>query len=229
MPNPADRLADLNNRIGRACLAAGRPADSVRTVAVSKKKPVETIMELHSAGQADFGENYYAEAVKKIRQLPSEGLTWHFVGSVQSRAARHIAGEFDWVHSVERIKVAERLDRGREGAGRPLNVCIQVNTSGEKSKSGVGPAEAAILAKEIGRFDNLRLRGLMSMPEPTADAEKQREAFRKLAELRAQIANGGIEMDTLSMGMSGDFEAAIAEGATIIRIGTLLFGPRETA
>ena len=229
MQSHQKRLADVRGRVKDACDAAGRDPGEVRIVAVSKKKPADMIAELNSAGQRDFGENYCAEATAKIGQLPAgaEKITWHFIGSVQSRAAKPIASTFDWVHSVDRLKVAERLDRGREGADTPLDVCIQVNTSGEESKSGVRPEDALALARELGRFGNLRLRGLMSLPEPTEDPRRQRAAFRSLALLRERIVADGIGMDTLSMGMSADFEAAIAEGATIIRIGTLLFGPRE--
>jgi len=227
MDSPGERLDSVRHRIDAACAAAGRPAGQIRLLAVSKKKPHTDVLALHSAGQGDFGENYLSEAIEKIRRLDGIAARWHFVGAIQSRAAKGIAENFDWVHTLARPKEAERLERGREGADAPLQVCIQVNTSGEESKSGVDPGDALALAREVANFPNLRLRGLMSMPRPSGDFCEQRAAFRELSELKREIVAEGVEMDTLSMGMSGDMEAAIREGATIVRVGTALFGPRE--
>lgn len=227
MEDSNDRLDTVLSRISVACADSGRPPGSVRLVAVSKKKPAGMVRDLARAGQRDFGENYCSEGLEKMEELADEDICWHFVGAVQSRKAATIAGAFDWVHSVDRAKVAERLDRGREGAGPPLNVCIQVNVDREEGKAGATAEEAPGLAKLVAGLGNLRLRGLMALPRPTPDLSGQRAAFRALRGLRDEIAGQGIPLDDLSMGMTDDLEVAIAEGATIVRVGTALFGPRD--
>jgi len=220
-------LQAVNERIEAACTAAGRSAGSVRLVAVSKTFPAEAVREAAGAGQRDFGENYVQEGVEKIRALGGLGLRWHYIGPIQSNKTRAIAENFDWVHSIERGKIAARLSEAR-GADRPeLQVCIQVNVSGEASKSGVAPAEVAPLAKSIAQLPRLRLRGLMAIPEPTPDIGLQRRRFAQLRELCASLGREGLALDTLSMGMSADLEAAIAEGATLVRVGTAIFGERK--
>ncbi len=196
-------------------------------LAISKRKPVDAIRRLHRLGVLDFGESYYSEGNNKIGDIGSDSVCWHFVGAVQSRVAGKVAAAFDWVHSVDRVKVAERLNNGREQTGKPLNVCIQVNTSGETSKSGVPVSDACQLAEKVSPMENLRLRGLMSLPQATNNQREQQEAFQALRQLKDRICSIGIPMDTLSMGMSGDFEAAIREGSTIVRVGTALFGSRD--
>lgn len=230
-------------RIERACEAAGRKRASVRLLAVSKTFPAADVLALAALGQRAFGENYVQEALDKIstcrdeRSQPSEGpgrtapLEWHFIGPIQSNKTRAIAESFDWVHSVDREKIARRLAEQRPAANAALHVCVQVNVSGEASKSGVAPQEALALASLCATLPGLRLRGLTAIPEPTDDVSLQRRRFAQLRELheriRAALAREAAgHFDTLSMGMSADLEAAIAEGATIVRIGTALFGNR---
>lgn len=221
------RLEQVHARIRRAAEACGRRAAEIRLVAVSKRQPASAIKVALAAGQVDFGENYVQEALQKIPQLDGMPATWHFIGPIQSNKTRDIATRFDWVHSLEREKIARRLNEQRPGDLPPLQVCVQVNVSGEASKSGVAPEEALRLCRCVAQMPRLRLRGLMALPEASDDADAQRAAFRRLRELRDTIArDAGLELDTLSMGMSGDLEAAIAEGATLVRIGTAVFGPR---
>jgi pyridoxal phosphate enzyme (YggS family) len=216
-------------RLETAIRAAGRPAQSVRLVAVSKTFPPAAVREAALAGQRDFGENYVQEGLEKIRELRALGLTWHYIGPIQSNKTRAIAENFDWVHTIERARIAERLSQAR-GAGQPdLQVCIQVNVSGEASKSGVAPQEVTALARQVGGNARLKLRGLMAIPEPTPDVRLQRSRFAQLRELRDRLNGEGFALDTLSMGMSADLEAAIAEGATLVRVGTAIFGERTAA
>lgn len=216
-------------RIETATRAAGRPAQSVRLVAVSKTFPPAAVREAALAGQRDFGENYVQEGLEKIRELRALGLTWHYIGPIQSNKTRAIAENFDWVHTIERARIAERLSQAR-GAGQPdLQVCIQVNVSGEASKSGVAPQEVTALARQVVGNARLKLRGLMAIPEPTPDVRLQRSRFAQLRELRDRLNGEGFALDTLSMGMSADLEAAIAEGATLVRVGTAIFGERTAA
>jgi len=217
----------VRQRIESATWAAGRPAQSVRLLAVSKTFPPQAVREAAHAGLRDFCENYVQEGVEKIRELASLGLTWHYIGPIQSNKTRAIAEHFDWVHSIDRAKIAARLAQARAPGRAALQVCIQVNVSGEASKSGVAPEEAAQLAKQVAGFPRLKLRGLMVVPEPTADPALQRRRFAQLRELRDRMNRDGLAMDTLSMGMSADFEAAIAEGATMVRVGTAIFGERK--
>lgn len=213
-------------RIAAAAAAAGRSADEVTLLAVSKTFPPASIAEAHACGQRSFGENYVQEALTKIAALAPLDIEWHFIGPIQSNKTRPIAEHFAWVHSIERLKIAERLSAARPAGLPPLNVCIQVNVSGEASKAGVAPGEELALAQAIARLPNLRLRGLMAIPEPTDEPGAQREAFRRVRIAADGIRNAGIPLDTLSMGMSADLEAAIAEGATLVRIGTAIFGAR---
>jgi pyridoxal phosphate enzyme (YggS family) len=219
-------LQAVRQRIEVATRAAGRPAQSVLLVAVSKSFSSAAVREAASAGQRDFGENYLQEGLGKIRELRALGLTWHYIGPMQSNKTRAIAEHFDWVHTIERGKIAERLSQAR-APGRPeLQVCIQVNVSGEASKSGVAPEEVAGLARQVAGIARLKLRGLMAIPEPASDERLQRGRFAQLRELRDRLNREGFATDTLSMGMSADLEAAIAEGATMVRVGTAIFGER---
>lgn len=221
-------LQAVKERIEAAVRAAGRPAQSVRLVAVSKTFGPEAVREASHAGQRDFGENYVTEGVDKIRELRTLGLIWHYIGPVQSNKTRLIAEHFDWVHTIDREKVAARLSQARDPGQTELQVCIQVNVSGEASKSGVVAEEIASLARKIAGFPRLKLRGLMAIPEPTSDERLQRGRFAQLRALRDDLNRGGLALDTLSMGMSADLEAAIAEGATMVRVGTAIFGERKS-
>ncbi|RMI02728.1 YggS family pyridoxal phosphate-dependent enzyme [Stutzerimonas nitrititolerans] len=223
MSTIANNIAKVAARIREAAQAAGRDPDTVGLLAVSKTQPAEAIREANGAGLSDFGENYLQEALEKQARLADLALTWHFIGPIQSNKTRAIAEHFDWVHSVDRLKIAQRLSEQRSTELPPLNVCLQVNVSGEASKSGCAPQDVAELARTIATLPNLRLRGLMAIPEPTDDRAEQHAAFARLRQLQQALA---LELDTLSMGMSQDLEAAIAEGATWVRIGTALFGAR---
>lgn len=222
-------LQAVHARIAAAARAAGRDEKDVSLLAVSKTWPAEYVRLAADAGQHAFGENYVQEGVAKVAELESLGLEWHFIGPLQSNKTRPVAEHFDWVHSIERMKIAERLSEQRPAGKVPLNVCLQVNVSGEASKSGCAPDEAVALAKAIAALPNLRLRGLMCIPEPVEDVEAQRRPFRQLRELYEQLRAEGLPLDTLSMGMSHDIEAAIAEGATMVRVGTAIFGERSKA
>ena len=215
------RLAEAARRHGR------RPAD-IRLVAVSKTRTADAIRAVAALGQRDFGENYLQEALDKIQRLADLGLCWHFIGHIQSNKSAAIASHFDWVHTVDRLKIAQRLSDQRPAAQPPLNICVQVNISGESSKSGAAPAQLDELLPAIAGLPRLKLRGLMALPAPTDGFERQRVAFHQLATLlvRYQQRYG---LDTLSMGTSADYEAAIAEGATLIRIGTAIFGVRTAS
>ena len=223
-------LQAVRGRIERAALAAGRRASDVSLLAVSKTFPASYIEAAIEAGQTAFGESYAQEAVKKITQLANlpAGVSpvWHFIGPLQSNKTALIAETFSWVHSIEREKIAVRLNASRPGHLPPLDVCIQVNVSGESSKSGVSPGEERALARTIAALPRLRLRGLMAIPEPTPDAALRRSRFALVRELKESLCAEGHALDTLSMGMSDDLEAAIAEGATIVRVGTAIFGAR---
>ena len=222
----ATRLQAVRNRIAAAAQAAGRPVSDIQLIAVSKTFSPADVAEALKAGQSTFGESYLQEAAVKIAALPDKNLAWHYIGPIQSNKTRQIAELFDWVHGVDRLKIAERLSSSRpEGAG-PLDICIQVNISGEISKSGVPPQEALTLARAIQTLPGIRLRGLMGIPEPSAEAALMRARFRQIRELKDEIVAAGIALNTLSMGMSDDLEAAIAEGATMVRVGRAIFGDR---
>lgn len=222
----AVNLQAVRSRIARAAQAAQRHPGDIALVAVSKTFPAERIAEAHAAGQSAFGENHVQEAVEKITKLAHLPLDWHFIGPIQSNKTGLIARHFGWVHSVDRENIAQRLNAARPDGTPPLNVCIQVNVSGEAAKSGVAPGEEAKLADAIARLPRLKLRGLMAIPEPTTDVTLQRRRFALLRELKDRLAARGHALDTLSMGMSDDLEAAIMEGATMVRVGTAIFGPR---
>lgn len=220
-------LQGVTQRIRAAELAAGRAEGSVTLLAVSKTFPAEAVRAAAASGQRAFGENYVQELVDKTAALADLALEWHFIGPLQSNKTRPVAERADWVHSIDRLKIAERLSAQRPAGLPPLQVCVQVNVSGEASKSGVLPAEAVALARAVAVLPGLRLRGLMCIPEPTADREKLAGQFRCARELLAQLAAEGLSLDTLSMGMSADLELAVAEGATLVRIGTAIFGARD--
>lgn len=224
----ATRLQAVRNRIAVAAQAAGRPVGEIQLIAVSKTFPPADIAEAFVAGQTTFGESYLQEAIPKIAALPDVGYRWHYIGPIQSNKTRQIAELFDWVHGVDRLRIAERLSVARPEGLAPLDICIQVNISGEISKSGVPPQEALTLARAVQALPGIRLRGLMGIPEPSGDAGLMRARFRQIRELKDRILADGIALDTLSMGMSDDLEAAIAEGATLVRVGRAIFGDRPT-
>jgi len=224
-------LQAVKDHILKASEKAARPTHAVQLLAVSKTCPAEAVIEAAKAGQIAFGENYEQEAVSKIQQIkrlaPDLNLEWHFIGPIQSNKTRGIATHFDWVHSVDRERIAKRLSEQRPADLAPLNICLQVNISQEISKSGVDEKAVFDLAKSVSSLPRLKLRGLMAIPEPQEDKEKQHEPFRRLKELYEQLRDKGYDLDTLSMGMTADMEAAISEGATIVRIGTAIFGARN--
>jgi pyridoxal phosphate enzyme (YggS family) len=220
-------LQATREAIARAARAAQRDVAEVRLLAVSKTFPADAVREAYRCGQSAFGENYLQEALEKIEVLRDLPIEWHFIGPIQSNKTRAIAENFDWVHSVDRLKVAERLSAQRPSHLPPLNVCLQVNVSGEESKSGAAPGEVVELAQKIVRLPRLKLRGLMAIPAPVGDASAQRAPFAQMRALLVQLNAVGMALDTLSMGMSDDYEAAIQEGATIVRIGSAIFGARD--
>ena len=221
-------LLEVNGRIARACEMAGRPVPSVTLLAVSKTQPPQAVRVALAAGQARFGENYVAEALDKMAALADlrPRLEWHLIGPLQANKTRAVAEQFDWVHSVDRLRIAERLSAQRPPGLPPLQVCLQVNISGEDSKSGVAPEAALALAREVATLPRLKLRGLMAIPEPAGDLAAQRVPHRALRKLLEAMNIEGLGLDTLSIGMSADLEAAIAEGATWVRVGTAIFGSR---
>ncbi|WP_248918307.1 YggS family pyridoxal phosphate-dependent enzyme [Pseudomonas entomophila] len=224
MSTLAENISAISARIDNAAKAAGRDPASIQLLAVSKTKPASAIRAAHASGLRDFGENYLQEALTKQQELSDLPLIWHFIGPIQSNKTKAIAEHFDWVHSVDRLKIAQRLSEQRPANLPPLNICLQVNVSGEDSKSGCAPAELPALAQAVSALPGLHLRGLMAIPEPTDDRAAQETAFATLRQLQEQL---GLSLDTLSMGMSHDLEAAISQGATWVRIGTALFGARD--
>ncbi|MEW6370254.1 MAG: YggS family pyridoxal phosphate-dependent enzyme [Pseudomonadota bacterium] len=231
MSTIADNLQAVEATIAAAVQEAGRARSMVQLLAVSKTFPAEAVLEAIAAGQRAFGENYLQEGVEKIaavaRAQPDAPVEWHFIGPIQSNKTRPIATNFAWVHTVERLKIAQRLSEQRPPEMGPLNICLQVNISGEATKSGATPSELPELARQVAQLPNLRLRGLMAIPEPQTDPALQRAAFAKLRKLGEALRADGILVDTLSMGMSGDMAAAILEGATIVRVGSAIFGARN--
>lgn len=224
MSTIAANISTLEQRIRTASLEAQRDPASVGLLAVSKTKPSSALREAYAAGLRNFGENYLQEALGKQAELADLPLCWHFIGPIQSNKTRAIAENFAWVHSVDRLKIAQRLSEQRPEGLEPLNICIQVNVSGEASKSGCTPEDLPALAAAISALPRLKLRGLMAIPEPTEDQAEQAAAFEAVRTLQDQL---DLPLDTLSMGMSHDLEAAIAKGATWVRIGTALFGARD--
>ena len=219
-----DNIAKVRTRIREAAQASGRDPQAVQLLAVSKTKPAHALREAFACGQRDFGENYLQEALAKQAELADLDVVWHFIGPIQSNKTKPLAEHFAWVHSVDRLKIAERLSAQRPAHLELLNICLQVNVSLEPSKSGCNPADLPALAAAVAALPNLRLRGLMAIPEPTPDVAAQRAAFARLRQLRDSLP---LALDTLSMGMSDDLEAAIAEGASWVRIGSALFGARD--
>ncbi len=238
MSTIALKLQAVDASIVAAANACGRAPQSVRLLAVSKTFGADAVLEAIAAGQRAFGENYLQEALEKQaavaqalagQALPGAALEWHFIGPIQSNKTRPIASHFAWAHTVDRLKIAQRLSEQRPAELGPINICLQVNISGEASKSGATPQELPDLARQVAALPNVRLRGLMAIPEPEDDPLRQRAAFARVRALFEQLRAGGLELDTLSMGMSADLAAAIAEGATIVRIGSAIFGARHYA
>ena len=223
----AERLKSVLARIESAARRAGRDPATVALLAVSKQHPAEAVRAAASAGQRHFGENYPQEALAKIESLRDLPLTWHFIGQLQSNKTRDVAQAFQWVHTLDRAKIAERLSAQRPHYAGPLDVLLQVRLAEESGKGGIEIAQVPALAEIVAGLPRLRLRGLMCIPPPQADEALQHEPFRRLREVLLDLNRGGHTLDTLSMGMSADLEAAIAEGATIVRVGTAIFGPRD--
>lgn len=221
-------LQVVKSRIAAAAHKAGRDPMDVHLLAVSKAWPAETVSEAASAGQREFGENYVKEAVEKVTSLADLRLDWHFIGPLQSNKTRAVAEHFAWVHSIDRQKIAQRLSEARGASRPPLQVCIQINVSGERTKGGVAAKDLPSLAQSVAALPNLTLRGLMAIPEPSQDMALLRRRFATVRRLKEQLCQGGMNLDTLSMGMSDDLEAAIMEGATIVRVGTAIFGCRPS-
>jgi len=222
-----DNIAKVSSRVRLAAQKSQRKECDIRVLAVSKTRPAEAIRVASQAGLSEFGENYLQEALDKMADLADLSLVWHFIGPIQSNKTRAIAEHFQWVHSVDRLKIAERLSQQRPDNLDPLNICLQINLSSEASKSGVAPQQAAELLRGAAALPRIRVRGLMAIPAPTQDQAQQRKNFAELRELLEALKLEVPYLDTLSMGMSADLESAIAEGATIVRIGTDLFGARD--
>jgi len=227
MSSIAQSLENIRNRVTVLERRYERAPGDVRVLAVSKTKPPEAVRAAAETGQREFGENHVQDALTKLDALQDQGLIWHFIGPLQSNKTRVVAARFHWVHSIDRAKIARRLNSQRPEHLPPLEVCIQVNVDGESSKSGVDPHQVEELAGAIGELPRLRLRGLMTLPRPSDNLQEQRQPFAALRGIQEALNAGGRALDTLSMGMTNDMEAAIAEGATIIRIGTAIFGPRS--
>ncbi|HEY8034992.1 MAG TPA: YggS family pyridoxal phosphate-dependent enzyme [Methylobacter sp.] len=227
MTTIAQRLKQIRSQINDAELAYNRQPGSVLLLAVSKTKPAEDIAAAYQAGQRHFGENYLQEALRKQQELDAYDITWHFIGPIQSNKTKPLATHFDWVHSVDSLKIAQRLSAQRPADLPPLNICLQVNISDEQSKSGIALAELPELSEQAAKLPHLKLRGVMAIPAPQDDFEQQRQPYKTLRQAVAKL--GRPELDTFSFGMTGDLKAAIAEGSTIVRIGTALFGERNYA
>ena len=221
-----ENFRKIQDLLAKAAVDAGRSPDEILLLAVSKKKPAEAVLEAYAAGQRDFGENFVQEGLEKIAAVAKNDVFWHFVGHVQANKTRPVAQNFHWVHTVDRLKIARRLSQQRPDDAAPLNVCIEVNIDEEPSKSGVTPGEVAELAAAVAELPRLCLRGLMCLPAIREDFEEQRRPFARLREIRDSLNRSGLSLDTLSMGMTADYAAAIHEGATIVRIGTAIFGAR---
>ncbi len=222
-----ENFRETQQLLAAAAADAARPADQIRLLAVSKKKPLEDILALATAGQRDFGENFVQESLQKINSTARDDLKWHFIGHLQANKTKVVAEHFHWVHTIDRLKIAQRLSKQRPYYAGDLNVCIEVNIDNEPQKSGVPPADVPLLAAAIAELPRLKLRGLMCLPAIRQDFEEQRKPFAALRELLEGLRSDGLELDTLSMGMSADYAAAIQEGATIVRVGTAIFGARS--
>jgi pyridoxal phosphate enzyme (YggS family) len=226
--NITNNLQSIRKRIATAARTCDRQPGEVTLVAVSKRHPAGAVRDAWAAGQRDFGENFLQEALPKLAELAELELNWHFIGRIQSNKTRPIAEHFQWAHTVDRLKIAQRLSQQRPAELPPLNICIQVNVGDRENKAGVEPQQVTELARQIGELPRLCLRGLMCIPPESDDTETQRKYFRILGQLAGELREQGITIDTLSMGMSGDLEAAVAEGATLVRVGTAVFGPRQS-
>ncbi|MBY4596268.1 YggS family pyridoxal phosphate-dependent enzyme [Ottowia caeni] len=227
MTTIADKLQQVHERIAQASARAGRNVADIALLAVSKTCSPDAVRQAHAAGQCAFGENYVQEGVEKIAALRDLALQWHCIGPIQSNKTRLVAENFDWVHTIDRLKIAERLSAQRPPDKAPLNVCIQVNVDGGTAKSGVAPADALALAREVAQLPRVRLRGVMSIPEPASDFESALSVHQKVRGVFDEIRHAGLPLDTLSIGMSADLEAAIAAGSTMVRVGTAIFGARN--
>ncbi|NOR66423.1 MAG: YggS family pyridoxal phosphate-dependent enzyme [Woeseiaceae bacterium] len=223
-----ENFRKIQDLLAQAAADAGRSREEIRLLAVSKEKPVECVLEAASAGQRDFGENFVREGLKKMDEAGRDDLIWHFIGHLQANKTKPVAERFHWVHTVDRLKIAERLSRQRPVYANDLNICIQVNIDEEAAKGGVPAAEVPQLAQAVSELRGLRLRGLMCIPAVRQGFEEQRKPFAKMRMLSESLRESGINTDTLSMGMTADYAAAIHEGATIVRIGTALFGARDS-
>ena len=221
-----ENFRKIQDLLAKAAVDAGRPAERIRLLAVSKKKPAEAVREAYAAGQLDFGENFVQEGVAKIAAVAKDDAVWHFIGHLQANKAKAVAQHFQWVHTIDRLKIARRLSAQRPADAAALNICIEVNIDAEASKSGVAVSEVAALAAAVADLPGLKLRGLMCLPAIRDDFEAQRQPFARLRELLESLNRSGMQLDTLSMGMTADYAAAIREGATIVRIGTAIFGAR---
>ena len=221
-----ENFRKIQDLLAKAAVDAGRPAERIRLLAVSKKKPAEAVREAYAAGQLDFGENFVQEGVAKIAAVAKDDAVWHFIGHLQANKAKAVAQHFQWVHTIDRLKIARRLSAQRPADAAALNICIEVNIDAEASKSGVVVSEVAALAAAVADLPGLKLRGLMCLPAIRDDFEAQRQPFARLRELLESLNRSGMQLDTLSMGMTADYAAAIREGATIVRIGTAIFGAR---
>ena len=223
-----ENLRKIRDLLDKAAVDAGRRPEDIHLLAVSKKQSLDKIVEAATAGQRDFGENTVQEGTEKVTKLAEKGLNWHFIGHLQSNKTRIVAEHFDWVHTIDKLKIAERLSSQRPDSRGDLNICIQVNIDDESAKSGATWSDVMDLAQEIATLPRLKLRGLMCLPAIRESFDEQRVPFAQLSDCAQMLRNQGLDIDTLSMGMTGDYRAAIFEGATIVRIGTAVFGPRET-
>ena len=222
-----ENFRKIQDLLAKAMVEAGRAPEQIRLLAVSKKKPADAVLEAYSAGQRDFGENFVQEGLEKIAAVDRDDAMWHFIGRLQSNKTKAVSRHFQWVHTIDRLKIARRLSAQRPPDAADLNVCIEVNIDSEDNKSGVAPDEVGDLAAAVTELPRLKLRGLMCLPAIRTDFEEQRRPFSALRTLMESLNESGLQMDTLSMGMTADYAAAIREGATIVRIGTALFGARE--
>jgi pyridoxal phosphate enzyme (YggS family) len=229
MTTIADNLQTVRSRIAAACAQAQRPVTDVTLLAVSKTFGPQAVREAHAAGQTAFGENYIQEAVDKMALLAGLPLQWHCIGPIQSNKTRLVAAHFDWAHTVDRLKIAQRLSEQRPAALPPLSVCIQVNIDGGATKAGVAPQDTLALARDVASLPRIRLRGLMTIPEPAADFAAQKAVHLRARALFDELRAAGLALDTLSMGMTADLEAAVAAGSTMVRVGTAIFGGRPSA
>ncbi|EAR62878.1 YggS family pyridoxal phosphate-dependent enzyme [Neptuniibacter caesariensis] len=226
MSSIAKNLEKVRQQIADTAVQSNRQSNEITLLAVSKTRPADDLRSAYEEGQRHFGENYLQESLEKIQSLSDLDICWHFIGPLQSNKTRTVAENFDWMHTVDRLKIAQRLSAQRPEQLAPLNICIQVNISNEDSKSGCSPEQVAELADQISQLPNISLRGLMAIPKASSDPKEQAEAFQKMRLLQLELQQSHPQLDTLSMGMSGDMNEAISAGSTIVRVGTAIFGPR---